>query len=471
MPPPFCAQRSHSILRRAGSRIAIAVALACAVGAAQAEDLPTDTACDPSAHDCANTLVPLEPKTGFIGGSHLGGSLRTFVDQQTIDGLIKRHAWTEDLQIDLQSGFTPGVVGVGADASLFAAWRVASSPNAGNMIHVDSSGASTDDRTWAYLGRYDVKLRAGESSVLKVGLLQVSNAFLESKDNRGLPPTFRGIAFTSTPTESLNVEAGRFNAVIARGHTDLASLTTNYGGIPFGNVTYVGANLNLAKDQTITVYQDQVQDVWNQTYVDLALASGDPANVRWSGNANAYFTRDTGGQMQGRIANNAYSLTLSATHGAFTGTVAYQRIASDQFFDYVGESWGIALANALVVDYVAPHEQSLQLRGVIDGRAFGLTGARLMLWATAGWGADASASAHAHEAADSPLHDLYWKNGQPVHGKHHEMGVYPSYIVQEGRFKGTRFSVFVVKHVATPFYSDNSSSEYKLTIETPLKAF
>jgi hypothetical protein len=164
-------------------------------------------------------------------------------------------------------------------------------------------------------------------------------------------------------------------------------------------------------------------------------------------------------------------VALSAQHQAHTVMLAYQKIQGKQFFDYVGEGAGNFLSNSMNVDYNAPGEQSLQLRHTVDLGSYGLPGLRIMSWLVQGWGADASATAASHADPASSLYGLYWKNGEAVHGRHWEIGMIPTYVIQTGRLKGSSINLTLMHHHAASHYSDPSNNLYRLVINMPFNIF
>lgn len=438
-------------------RLLGAVIVACA-GAAYAADAPSsDAAAAPSAG--------ISP---FFDEATLKLNARSFSGSQYVEDVVRRNAWTLNFQLDYESGFTSGPVGFGADVSPFAGIKLEGSENTGEFAYIRRDG-SQDARSWVYLGKYEIKARVGDT-VAKYGLQAIATPIVEGRNNRGLLPTFRGVTLSSQVTPVLGVEAGSLDAVMARGRSYLQGLATDYGGVAIDRLTYAGANWDYSSSGNLSVYVDNATNVWNQLYAGLSNAGGDPATMKWTGCASFYLTRDQGARREGRIDSKVYGLSMSATHRAYTAVLSYQRIASDQFFDFVAEGGG-SLPVSFVTDYNAPHEQAVQLRGVIDGQALGAPGFQVMAWASRGWGADATALAGVYAADDSALHTLYWKNGQPVHGRHGELGINPSYLVQDGVFKNARFRFFAAIHRATAFYSDNKSRDYRLFVDMPLKLF
>ncbi|CAG9251375.1 Outer membrane porin, OprD family [Paraburkholderia unamae] len=408
---------------------------------------------------------------GFIADSHLTLNLRNYADHLDVQGGPHRHAWVQGAMLDYTSGYTQGPVGLGVDASLYAALKLDGGAGAGNMVHVGKDGGGSNQLAWAYPGIYDVKARISDT-VVKYGLQMVSdNPFFEPHDNRALPPTFLGASLVSNDISNVALQAGSFTKVDPRGHTNLVDLSTTYGGVSFKRFSYLGGSWDYSKSGSLALFANQADDVWRQYYGSLQQSYGDPSTIKWTGFFNIYSTHNAGSALQGPINSNAYSLSLSAQHGPHSLFLGYQEVLGDQFFDYVNETAGIYLVNSMDVDYNAPHEQSFQVRYGFDGKYAGLPGAKAMLWYALGWGANATAGALANPTPASPLYNLYWKDGQPVHGSHHEFGLIPSYTVQDGRFKDTKFTFIAMWHHGSKYYSDPSNMEYRLVVNMPLKLF
>jgi outer membrane porin, OprD family len=374
------------------------------------------------------------------------------------------------VQAQFESGFTKGPVGFGFDASLFGALKFDGGLGAGNMVYVGNHGGGANRLAWAYPGVYDVKARISET-VFKYGLHDVSNPFLEPHDNRALPPTFLGASVISREIDRWTLQAGSFTKVNARGHTNLEDLSTSYGGVRFKRLSYAGGTWDYSPNGSVSLFADQADDVWRQYYAAIQHSIGSVDSIKLTGSANVYATRDTGTALQGPIDNQAFSLALSAQHGPHALLVGYQEVPGDQFFDYVNETAGDYLTNSMDVDYNAPHERSLQLRYTFDGKYAGLPGFSAMLWAQQGWGADASSMANRYGPDGPGFSAIYFKNGQPVHGRQHEFGFIPSYAIQSGRFKDTKVSVLAMWHVGSAYYSDPTSQVYRLVVKVPINVF
>ena len=90
-----------------------------------------------------------------------------------------------------------------------------------------------------------------------------------------------------------------------------------------------------------------------------------------------------------------------------------------------------------------------------------------LVWGLTGWGMDGSAGA----AADPSHSSIYWANGAPVHGRHHEFGFIPSYTIQSGKLKDTKFTFMTMWHVGSSHTADPTSKMFRLVVNVPVKAF
>jgi hypothetical protein len=413
-------------------------------------------------------LSDQEKSKGFFSGQHLDVLLRSFTNYQQIHGSPSADASVLGAQLNYQSGFTPGLIGFGADASVFGAFKLDGGKGAGDLVHVARDGGGQNQLAWAYMGVWDVKARVANTTV-KYGLQKTDNlVFLMPHDNRALPPTFKGVSLFSHDIRHLDISAGRFDKVDRRGTTFLSNLSTEYGGVPVDSFTYLGATYHFDPATSVTVNGGRAQNVWDQYYVSAARSQGDPSFIKWSYEGDYYYTHNQGAAREGKIDTSAYSLSLKGQHNAHSILLGYQQVVGNQFFDYIHETAADLLTNSMDVDYNAPHEKSLQLRYNIDLGYYGLPGLSVMTWGVTGWGADATNGANANADPNSVLHNLYWKDGEPVHGRHYELGLIGTYVVPSGKLKGTQIQATFEHHHAGDHYSDSTSNVYRLMADFPI---
>lgn len=444
---------------------------ACLASANIAQIKTHDVGSGPVKLDAALTAAAMLPTaaggTGMFSDGKLTLLFRNFLAAEHVDEWGGRSAWVQAMQAQYVSGYTAGLVGVGLSVTPFATLSIHQSNNAGNYVY---SRRRAEDGPTLFLGGYTANVRLGDT-VFKYGLQQLSNPILESQYIYSLPPTFQGITMESPVSAQLSLVGGRLSSVKPRGDTSLQSLVTTYGRVNFKSMDFLGADWTYSNNGKASIYLDRASDVWKQLYVSLTQSVGNAKELRLTGKVDAYYTRNQGSSLQGAIDNKAYSVSLTGERGANAVLLGYQQIRSDQYFDYPGETWGDALLNAMDVDYNAPNEKSVQLNYVFDGSKASLPGFSLMLWFSQGWGADASAGAALFANPDSLLHSLYWKNGKPVHGSHHEFGIWPSYVFQSGPIKSAKVTAQFTLHRSTAHYADSGNRQLKIRMDIPFKIF
>ena len=293
--------------------IALASAISMSCGLAFADEIgPSEQAL--VADDAVSALKSTNPASeqdkskGFIGDSHLNLLFRSYTDHLDQEGgAAARNAWVLGNQAIFTSGFTQGLIGFGADASLFSALKLNGGAGIGNMVHNDPSGGGGHRLAWTYPGVYDVKARVS-NTVLKYGTQLMDTPFLPAHDNRALPPTFLGASLVSTDIKDLTIKAGSISKTVRRGQTVLQPLTTAYGNVAFDRFSYLGGDYKFSADTQASLHMARAENVWDQYYVTASHSIGDVKEIKWTGVFNYYNTQNQGTSRQGKIDLNTYSL-------------------------------------------------------------------------------------------------------------------------------------------------------------------
>lgn len=421
--------------------------------------------------------------TGLIDGSHLNLNLRHYYSNQhtrrSTHLVIKkagvaqptrqRDTWVQTAMLNYISGYTEGWVGFGVDASLFSAVTLerghGAVANGGDRVLVDSDGDAVP--SWSRLGVGDVKLRVS-STELKAGRMLTENPILRYKDNRALPSTFQGIGLNSNELDWLALQAGSFERAIPRTGTGSERLTTTFGNRAYSGsrISYLGATAKAPYGLTLSAYGSRFEDMWQQYYLGATHVTGDRANLALKTSLNYYRTRDQGEQNLGFIDNHAYSLAITAAHGAHALTTAWQQVFGDEYFDYVWESTGNYMANSLYSDYNGPNEKSWQLRYDFDLASYGVPGLTTSLWHAKGWGIDGI-----HYSGDRDGRNTGYNVRGLEGAKHNENGLMLAYVVQSGTLKNTVLRSIVYNHRASGGQIDGSYDEFRLVANVPLSLF
>lgn len=420
------------------------------------------------AHSAALVAEAAPEPAAFTPWQELRIDSRNYSERLEIDGGATRTAWVQGVQLKYANGVGTAHAGLGFEGTLFAALKLDRGMGVGNMGHVGPDGVERDVHAWAYPGTYVLKAHVAGVTA-RAGLQSIVNPFIQPYDNRALPPTFRGIALDSQARAGLVLTAGSFDAVMARGFSHLQALSTAYGGQTFNHLVYAGADWRPTQRDRAALYVSRATDVWDQYYLSLEHRFAAVGQPRLSLRGDLYATRGQGARRQGTIDNQAYSVALIAEHGKDELAISYQRIDSNQFFDFVQETTGSFLANSGGADYNAPNEQSLRVKWRTKDELFGLRGLQGAVWAIAGWGADASRQAQQFSVPGTAMHAVYWKHGQPKHGRHGELGIKPIFRVQEGRYKNAEIMLTVIRHRAGAYYPIKGFLDFRLNVNVPLR--
>ncbi|KAI1691523.1 outer membrane porin, oprD family domain-containing protein [Ditylenchus destructor] len=216
----------------------------------------------------------------------------------------------------VESGFTPGWIGFGADAHVSLARNLSGDDyRVGKirMLPVDSAGYAQDG-----IARGGIALKARVSStVLKVGEQRVKTPIFSSSDTRLLPETMRGWLVTSNEFDKLTLQAGRFTGSTDRNARSTGNpLIVNYldPKSPRGDAfDFAGATWKGIPSLAISGYLGRLKDTWRTSYLGafytVPLQDGGSASASASTlsfDLQVYRSKDTGRALAGRVDNTTF---------------------------------------------------------------------------------------------------------------------------------------------------------------------
>jgi len=370
--------------------------------------------------------------------------------------------WGYGLMGSVESGFTRGPVGFGADAHAYFAQNIEGDDfRVGKirMLPVDGQGYAQDG-----IARGGAALKARVSStVLKVGEQRAKAPIFSSSDTRLLPETMRGWLLTSSEFDKLTLQVGHFTGSTDRNARGTGNpLTVNYLNpkSPRGDAfDFAGGTWKGVPDLSLTAYLGRLKDTWRTGYLgaDYTVPLQDRRALHVD--LQAYHSKDTGRALAGAIDNTTASLMTTYSHGAHRVGLGWQKVAGDTPFDYVtrGAIW---LGNAAQLsDFNAPHEQSWQLRYELDAAAWGVPGLKLGAAYIRGSGIDGSRV---------PANGGYAWLGYGKDGRHWERDLWARYTVQSGAAKGLAFLLRYGVHRANAAQAELDANQIRVAVEYPL---
>jgi len=364
---------------------------------------------------------------GFIEDSKASLELRNFYlnrDFRENPGQNKREEWAQGFILNLESGYTQGIVGFGVDAIGMLGLKLDSSPDRSgtDLLPRDSKNRPEDD--YSKLG-VTGKVRFAESQ-LRVGTLLPKMPYLQYSNSRLLPQVFEGWQLQSKDLERATFTLGEIDRLVQRNVSGSDKLTLNnkngrFGGSPesdelrFGGVDYA------INPQLLGSYHyAELSDVYRQHFLgvqhNLALGAGKlKSDLRYFNNTEA------GRKLVGDIDNQVINAMFTYSVAGHSLGLAYQKMLGDDGFTYVNGATPYLTNFLQINDFAGPDQRSWQLRYDFDFAKVGVPGLTFMTRYVRGDQVDLAAGEGrewerntdiAYAFADGPLKNLKvtWRN-------------------------------------------------------------
>ncbi|MFK0086457.1 OprD family porin [Pseudomonas sp. NPDC090755] len=347
-----------------------------------------------------------------------------------------------------ESGYTQGIIGVGADAIGMLGLKLDSGKGrAGTgLFPTGSDGRSQDDYSKAGGA---VKFRISDT-VLKVGDQFTALPVFATDDSRLLPEIAQGSLITSNEIKGLTLHAGHFTSLTAQEETNRDSFHLKKADVAGG--TYA-----ITDTLSTSVYYSKVEDFWRKWYgnINWALPINDEQGLVFD--FNIYDTKSDGAgnvrtfDGETKLDNTAYSFSGAYNIGAHTFTLAYQAVSGDGDYAYGIDGGGsIFLANSVArSDFNQEDEKSWQARYDLNFASYGVPGLTFMTRYVRGDDANVAGT---------------------TDGKEWERDVDIKYVLQEGAAKDLSFRVRQATYRSGDgvYYGSPSIDELRLIVEYPL---
>ncbi|WP_180088839.1 MULTISPECIES: OprD family outer membrane porin [unclassified Acinetobacter] len=402
-------------------------------------------------------------RTGYINRDKTN-----YIDNDT--GAVKRVTDTSSAAqsaiVKLESGFTKGIIGFGANVTGDASFKLGSNDNAGNgMIPLHNGGAKDANgdvdayNHWAR-GGASVKARVSNTTV-EYGTQVLDLPVLASNTARMVPEYFTGVLAKSREIENLEVIAGKFTE-------NQYSDQINTDGRHLDNAIVWGAKYKFNDQLNASYYGLDSEDALERHYINanytLPLAEKRSLNVdfngyhtEWDEQAGTYSSTIGNKNVDGR-SNSIWSLAGTLNQGAHSVMLAYQQNTGNTGYDYGENADGaqsIYVANSYLSDFVGNHEKSAQVQYNLNFTDYGVPG---LNWTSAfvyGWDIKVNNSA---------------KEGQE-----REFFNQVKYTVQSGFAKEASLRVRHSYYRASDNYQAGNyigdTNEWRLFLDIPVKLF
>lgn len=368
--------------------------------------------------------------------------------------------WAYGLMGTWQSGFTQGLIGVGADAHAYFGMQLDSGggrAGKARLLGLDNEGHPKEEYSRSGAA---VKLRMS-STVLSYGEQRVITPVFSSSDSRLLPETATGVFLVSNEFDAVSLVAGHFTESTDRNASSHdQGFVVSYSDAVQGNAfDLAGVVFTPGNNLSASLYSSRYEDTWSQHYLGSTFTQPLAENRELTLNLNVYRTTDEGKGLSGRIDNTTWSLMSTYAQGPHGFSLGYQKVDGDTPFDYVTNG-AIFITNAVQIsDFNAPNEQSWQARYDFDAASWGVPGLRLSAAYIRGSQIDGS-----HVDPDGGYAYLGYGEG----GKHWERDLEVRYVVLDGAAKGTTLSLQHKMHRGNTAQAEVDTDQIRLAVEYPL---
>lgn len=325
---------------------------------------------------------------GFVEDANGSILFRTgYISRDKKDGRADNSSFAQTAIVNIDSGFTPGIVGFGVGVVGDGSFKIGENKNAGNnMIPQHNDGSAYDH--WAR-GGANVKARFSNTTV-RYGTQVLDLPVLASNTARLVPEYFTGTLLTSHEIKDLEVVAGKFTK---NQYSD--QIATDQNGLDRAVVW--GAKYKFDDQISGSYYGVDVKDKLDRHYVNVnykqPLANDSSLTYDFSGyhtkfDKGANLSYATGPADEDKT-NNIWAISGTYATGPHSVMLAYQQNSGNIGYNYgVNQDGGqsVYLPNSYLSDFIGNDEKSAQIQYSLD---FGKLGVLPGLnWTTAyvyGW--------------------------------------------------------------------------------------
>ncbi|WP_182004963.1 OprD family outer membrane porin [Acinetobacter lactucae] len=401
---------------------------------------------------------------GFVEDANGSILFRTgYISRDKKNGVDDTSSFAQTAIVNIESGFTPGIVGFGVGVVGDGSFKIGENNNAGNNMipretlnGKENSGDAYDH--WAR-GGGNVKARFSNTTV-RYGTQVLDLPVLASNTARLVPEYFTGTLLTSREIKDLEVIAGKFtkNQYSDQVNTDGRRLDR---AIVWGGKYKFDDNLNAS------YYGLDSKDKLERHYVNVnykqPLANDSSLTYDFSGyhtkfDESASTYSQTTDDLSNR-KNNIWAISTAYNTGPHNIMVAYQQNSGNVGYDYGENADGgqsIYLPNSYLSDFIGNDEKSAQIQYSLD---FGKLGVLPGLnWTTAfvyGW-------------------DIKVK-GLTDDAEEREFFNQVKYTVQSGFAKDASLRIRNSYYRASDAYQTNAyigdTNEWRIFLDIPVKLF
>ncbi|WP_256604718.1 OprD family outer membrane porin [Pseudomonas sp. RIT409] len=234
----------------------------------------------------------------------------------------RRAEWAQGFQLNLRSGYTPGVVGFGLDAVGLLGVKLDSSPaRAGTGILPRGEHDASDDFS-TLLVTAKAKFRETE---LRVGALNPGLPLLLSNNTRLFDQYFNGAQITSKDIKDFTFHFGKIDKTKLRDSSGMDPLTTSDHPETSDSYTYGGVDYKVLPNLKVSAHASELKDFYTRHF--LGLTSDVPVGPGKAFTDLRYFqARQAGQEIIGKVDNRVVSTNFGYQIAGHIFSGGYQKV-------------------------------------------------------------------------------------------------------------------------------------------------
>ncbi|WCE09743.1 OprD family porin [Pseudomonas sp. JBR1] len=330
----------------------------------------------------AMTVPTASNAQGFVEDSKASVTFRNYYFDRNYVGTSPQAAareWAQGVIAKFSSGFTPGIVGFGLDATGMLGIKLDSSPDrsgTGLLPRNPATGEAADE--YSELG-LTAKVKVSNTE-LQYGTISTFLPIAFASPTRLLPQTFRGGYLRSTDIPDLSLHLGRLDRINYRDSTDyqrmsVASPNRRFNGAADSDeFLFAGGDYKVTDSLTVKYYYAQLTDIYSKHYVGfehlLPLGAG-----KLKTDFRYYLTGKDGEARGGNVDNRNLGVMFTYTNSGHSLGAGYMQLSGDTAMPYLAGTEPLVVSEGFMSsEFLNPKERSWQALYGYDFSEVGITG-------------------------------------------------------------------------------------------------
>ena len=302
-------------------------------------------------------------------------------------GQSKSEEWAQGFILRMNSGFTEGTVGFGADAIGMFGFKLDSGGGTGGsgLLVPDRSrnnGLGSQDN---YSGLAVAAKAKVSNSTLRVGQMQFKNAAIASSDSRLLPQVFEAGHVVSQEIDGLMLEAAHVREVNNRNSNDYEDIgittggrrgITTVGGSTTDSFDFIGGTYKLTKDLSAGYYYSNLDELYKQHSFNVVHVL--PLADKQSLKIDLRYARSTDDGNRSNVDNKAFGAMITYGLDGHAFGLGYQKMSGDTGFAFINGTDPFLVNYVQIGDFANKDEKSYQARYDFNFASIGIPGLTFM---------------------------------------------------------------------------------------------